>query len=56
MRVQIEESLFGGEAEQYICKVAKTIEEALPILEQGFTEANDFDGVKIYGKPKSQVH
>jgi len=51
--IQIEEALFGGEAEQYICKVAKTIEEALPLLEQGFTEASD---VKIYRKPKSQVH
>jgi integrase len=54
--IQIEEALFGGEAEQYICKVAKIIEEALPLLEQGFTEASDFDGVKIYRKPRNLVH
>jgi len=54
--IQIEEALFGGETEQYVCKVARTIEEALPLLEQGFTEASDFDGVKIYRKPKNLVH
>jgi hypothetical protein len=43
-------------AREYVCKVARTIEEALPLLEQGFTEASDFDGVKNYRKPKSLVH
>ncbi len=32
---------------------ATTIEEALPLLEQGFTEASDFNGVKIYRKLKN---
>jgi len=54
--IQIEEALFGGESDQYVCKVARTIEEALPLLEQGFTEASDFEGVKIYRKPKNMVH
>jgi len=54
--IQIKKALFRGEAEQYICKVAKTIEEALPLLEQGFTEASNFNGVKIYRKPKNLVH
>jgi len=51
--IQIEEALFGGETEQYVCKVARTIEEAIPLLEEGFTKASDFDGVKIYRKPKN---
>jgi len=48
--IQIEETLFNSGPEQYICKVATTVEEAIPLLEQGFTEASDFNGVKIYRK------
>ena len=54
--IQIEEALFTGVTDQYVCKVAATIDEALPLLEQGFTEASDFNGVKIYKKPKNLVH
>jgi len=54
--IQIDEALFHGEPDQYVCKVAATIEEAMPLLEQGFTEASDFNGVKIYRKQKSLVN
>jgi CRISPR/Cas system CMR-associated protein Cmr1 (group 7 of RAMP superfamily) len=54
--VQLEKSLFQGQSDEYVCKVAKTSEEAIPLLEEGFTEASDFDGVKIYRKPKNLVH
>ncbi|MFH0849446.1 MAG: hypothetical protein V1924_00735, partial [Candidatus Bathyarchaeota archaeon] len=54
--IQIEEALFSGESEQYVCKVANTVEEAIPLLEQGFTEASDFNGVKIYRKAKSLMN
>lgn len=49
------ETYFKKEAEQYICKVAKTIEEAIPLIEEGYTLASEFDGVKLYRIPKSAV-
>jgi hypothetical protein len=49
--IQIEETLFG-EAEQYICKVAKIVEEAIPLIEEGYTQASEFDEIKLFRKPK----
>lgn len=55
MYIHIEQAYYKDEADQYICKVAKTVEEAIPLLEEGFTEASDFNGVKIYRKTKGMV-
>ncbi len=53
--IQYEEAYFKKEAEQYICKVAKTVEEAIPLIEEGYTQASEFDGIKLFRKPKSSV-
>jgi hypothetical protein len=53
--IHIEQAYYSNDNDQHIYKVAKNIEEALPLLEEGFTEAHDFDGVKIYRKPKSAL-
>jgi hypothetical protein len=31
------------------------VKEAIPLIEAGFVEASDFDGVKIFKIPKSRV-
>jgi integrase len=37
---------------EYTCKIAKTIEEAIPLIEAGFTQASEYDGIKIFKKRK----
>ena len=41
----------GGE-EEYICKTAKTTEEAIPLIEAGFQYVTDIDGTKLFKKRK----
>jgi integrase len=53
--IHLAETYFGQEPEEYIVKVAETVEEALPLIEAGFVEASDFNGVKIYKIPKTRV-
>ena len=52
--IHLAETYFGTEEDEYIVKVAETIEQALPLIEQGFVEASDFNGVKIFKLPKSR--
>jgi integrase len=50
--INLEQALFLTENEDFICKVAKTIEEALPLIEAGFTQATEYNGIKIFKKRK----
>jgi hypothetical protein len=50
--INLEQALFLTENEDFICKVAKTIEEALPLIEQGFLQATEYNGIKIFKKRK----
>jgi len=50
--IQLEESLFKNEEEEYICKVASTIEEAKALIEVGFEYVCEFDGDKAFRKHK----
>jgi hypothetical protein len=50
--INIESAIFLSETDDFTCKVAKTIEEALPLIEAGFIEASDYNGIKIYKKRK----
>ncbi|RLI35374.1 hypothetical protein DRO66_07370 [Candidatus Bathyarchaeota archaeon] len=50
--IQLEESLFKNEEEEYICKVASTIEEAKALIEVGFEYVCEFDGDKAFRKRK----
>jgi len=38
--------------EEFTCKVAKTLEEAMALVEQGFEYITEMDGVKIFKKRK----
>jgi hypothetical protein len=49
------QTYFGKEDDEYIVKVAETIEQALPLIEAGYVEASDYNGVKIFKIPKSRV-
>jgi hypothetical protein len=53
--IHLAETYFGEEEEEYITKVAENIEEALPLIELGYTEAADYNGVKIFKIRKSTV-
>ena len=52
--IHLAEAYFGAEEEEYVVKVAETPEQAIPLIEQGFVEASDFNGVKIFKIPKSR--
>ena len=52
--IHLSEVYFREENEEYVVKVAKTPEEAIPLLEAGFEEASDFNGVKLYRLSKSK--
>jgi hypothetical protein len=49
--IQLEEALFQGEKE-FISKVAKTEREICVLVDAGFEYVTDFEGVKIFRKPK----
>lgn len=51
--IQIEEAIFSREAEQYICRIAETINEAKMLIEAGFQYVCDFNGAKMFRKPKT---
>ncbi|MFA9496570.1 MAG: site-specific integrase, partial [Candidatus Bathyarchaeota archaeon] len=53
--INLADSYFGEEEEEYITKVAENIEQAMPLIEAGFTEAADFNGVKIFKIRKSRL-
>ena len=53
--IHLSQVYFREENEEYVVKVAKTPEEAMPLLAAGFEEASDFDGVKLYRIPKSRL-
>jgi integrase len=50
--VQIEEALFKDEDEEFVCKVAGTIEEAKTLIEAGFSYVCEFNDVKLFRKRK----
>jgi integrase len=37
---------------KYLTATASTVEQAIPLIEQGYTQAAEFDGIKIFKKPK----
>jgi integrase len=48
--IQLSEALFSEEDEQYACKAASTVKEAMTLIELGFHHVCDFDGVKLFKK------
>jgi hypothetical protein len=38
--------------DDYVCKVAKTVEEATALIENGFEYVTEIDGIKLFREPK----
>jgi hypothetical protein len=49
--IQLEETLFQGH-QDYISKVAKSQKDICALIEAGFEYVTDFEGAKIFRKPK----
>jgi hypothetical protein len=49
--IQLEEALFQDE-QDYISKVAKSQKEICSLIEAGFDYVTEFEGAKIFRKPK----
>ena len=50
--VILEKALFHSTSEDFICKVAKTSEEAVELIELGFEFVNEIQGSFLYRKRK----
>lgn len=50
--IQLEEAIFKKQDDEFICKTAKSVEEAKVLVEAGFEYVCEFDGVKLFRKRK----
>ena len=50
--VVLERTLFGSGSEDYVCKVAKSVEEATELIELGFEFVNEINGHFLYRRRK----
>ena len=50
--IQLEEAIFQKESEEYICKVAGSVDEAKELIELGFEYVTEMEGVKLFRKRK----
>ena len=50
--VQLERALFQSRSDDFVCKVAKTSDEAVALVELGFEYVNEIQGVHLYRKCK----
>jgi len=48
--IQLEEAIFKEESEEYVCKVAKNLDEAKELIELRFEYATEMNGVKLFRK------
>jgi len=44
--------LIKVEEDEYVCKIAKTVEQATELIEAGFDYVCEIDGVKLFRKRK----
>ena len=50
--IQLEEAIFKRRDDEFICKTAKSVEEAKVLVEAGFEYVCEFEGVKLFRKRK----
>jgi len=50
--IQLEEAIFKEENDKFICKVAKTVDEAKALIEEEFKYLCKFEDVKLFRKRK----
>jgi hypothetical protein len=44
--------LVNFEGEEFVCKVARTVDEARTLIESGFDYVSELDGIQLYRKRK----
>jgi hypothetical protein len=44
--------LVSFESDEFVCKTARTVQEAKALVESGFDYVTDIDGVKLFRKRK----
>jgi len=50
--IQLEEAIFKEQNDEFVCKVAKTVDEAKTLIEEGFEYVCEFEDVKLFRKRK----
>lgn len=50
--IQLAEAIFTKEDDEFVCQVARTVEEAKALIEAGFDYVCELDGVKLFKKRK----
>lgn len=50
--VQLERALFHSENDAFVCKVASNVDDAMELVELGFTYVNEINGSHLYSKRK----
>ncbi|KYH40429.1 MAG: site-specific recombinase XerD [Candidatus Bathyarchaeota archaeon B26-2] len=50
--IQLEEALFKKDDEEYVCKAAKSLDEAKTLIELGFEYVCEVEGVKLFRRRK----
>ncbi|MHA1409907.1 MAG: hypothetical protein ACTSQY_06320 [Candidatus Odinarchaeia archaeon] len=53
--IHLAETYFGEEDEELITKVAENVEQSIPLIEAGYTEATDLNGVKSFKIRKTRL-
>jgi hypothetical protein len=44
--------LVNFQSDEYVCKIAKNVDEAKALVETGFEYVTDFEGMKLFRKRK----
>jgi hypothetical protein len=50
--IQLEEALFKNINDEFVCKIARTIDEIINLIELGFEFVCEFDHIKTFRKRK----
>jgi integrase len=48
--IQLERALFDESKDNFVCKTAKSVEEAIPLIEIGFEYVHEINGLHLYRK------
>jgi len=51
-KITVEQTIFQKTSDEFIVKIARTVEEAVKLVEVGFEYVCDFNGNKIFRKRK----
>lgn len=48
--IQLKRALFDESKDNFVCKAAKSVEEAIPLIEVGFEYVHEINGLHLYRK------